>query len=282
MPDFFNRRNYLVLLVLILISMLILTIHFREGENGIIHRMQRLVMTAVSPIQGVVTTAVSPIGDGWDYLVHFGDLKRENRKLKQEVSKLKGEVFALRGLKNENARLQGLVGFKNQGGYETIAAHVIGMPTSNWWSSVVIDKGFVDGVRRNMPVIAGGGLVGQVAEVSRDASKIMLLNDAQSGVSVQVQQTGEVGIIKGQLRGENLALRFISRDSSIAKGDVIVTSGLGGLFPKGIYVGKVASVKQSALSLYKIVEVAPATDFSQLEEVLIIKNESGFAFKEGN
>lgn len=282
MPEFFGRRNYLILFALIVLSMLILTIHYREGKDGLIHRAERLVMAAVSPLQTSVTNALTPVKDGWDYLAHFGDLKRENRQLKQEVAELRGQVFALQSLKNENSRLQSLIGFKDQAKYDTIPARVTGMPSSNWWSSVIINKGVDDGIKRNMPVVAGGGLVGQVVDASQRAAKVVLLNDVQSGVSVQVERTGEVGVIKGQLRDQRLVLRYISKDSTIQNGDTVVTSGLGELFPKGIYVGKVVKVSLSSYGLYKDVEVNSPVDFTSLEEVLVIKHEPDLSFKEGN
>lgn len=282
MPEFFGRRNYLILFGLIFISMLILTIHFREGQDGPIHRAQRLVLAATAPLQAAVTTALTPVRDGWDYLAHFGELKRENRELKKEVSALKSELFARHGLEAENDRLRKLIDFKQKQTYDTVAANVIGMPENNWWSSIIVDKGLSSGVKHNMPVIAGGGLVGQVSDSSSEVSKVVLLNDVQSGVSVQVQRSGEVGVIKGQLKDKRLTLQYISRDSDIKNGDIIVTSGLGGIFPKDLYIGKVVTVRQSVYSLYKTVEVEPPVDFSNIEEVLILKYDPGVSITEGN
>ncbi|MBE0446891.1 MAG: rod shape-determining protein MreC [Actinobacteria bacterium] len=278
MPDFFGRRNYLIILSLIFISIVILTIHFREGEDGVIHRAQRFVMAAISPLQAVAVAALQPTKDGWDYLVHFGDIKRENRELRREVVELRGKLASLRSLRDENSRLRNLIGFKEKEDYEGIPAHVIGKPMNNWWSSVIVDRGHKDGVRRNMPVVVGGGLVGQVVDVSQNAAKVLLLNDVESGVSVQVKRTGEVGLIKGQLKSKRLSLLYISRDSTIEQGDHIVTSGLGGIFPKGIYIGKVSKVRQTLYGLHLIVEIAAPVDFANLEEVFIIKYEPGFAF----
>lgn len=282
MPESFGKRVYLILFGLILVSMIILTIHFREGENGPIHRSQRFILAATAPLQAAVQTALSPVRDGWAYLVHFGDLTRENHALKQEVAELKSEVLELKGLESENARLRSLVGLEERKKYRTIAAHVLGMPASNWWSSIIVNRGRADGVRPSMPVMAGGGLVGQVQDVSENVTKVMLLNDVQSGVSAQVQRTGEVGIIKGQLKDKKLVLQYISHDSTIRKGDTILTSGLGGIFPKALYIGKVTAVREPTYSLYKIVEVATPVDFVNLSEVLIIAQTSGFSFKESN
>jgi rod shape-determining protein MreC len=261
--------------------MIILTVHFREGEDGPIHRAQRAVLAATSPLQAVVATTLSPVRDGWDYLIHFGELTRENRRLSAEVALLKGKVFELESLKQENARLRTLAGFEKEHKIKSIAAHVVGMPTSNWWSSVIVDRGSSDGVRRNMPVLAGGGLVGQVSDAASSVSKIILLNDVQSGVSVQDQRTGEIGVIKGQLKDKTLSIQYISRDSLIHKGDAIITSGLGGVFPKGIYVGRVSAVQESTYSLYKVVNVESPVDFTNMDEVLIIDKAANFFFKEG-
>lgn len=278
MPEFLNKRNYLILLGLIFISIVILTIHAREGENGLIHRASRFAMAATSPLQRVVTVVIAPVKDGWDYLIHFGDLKRENKALNREVIRLKDELGQLHGLKKENTRLQKLLEFKNKKQYGTVLAYVIGKPVSNWWSSVIVDGGLADGVQVGMPVVAGGGLVGQVADTSKNYAKVIFLNDTRSGVSVQIKRTGEVGVIKGQLKNERLVLKYISRESTIKRGDVVETSGLGGVFPKGIYVGRVVEVKQSDYSLYKYVEVNSPANFATLEEVLVVKEKPKTSF----
>jgi rod shape-determining protein MreC len=279
MSDFFGRRNYLVLFVLIALSMIILTVHARESENGPIHSAQRVVMAVTTPIQSAVTTIVSPIKDGWDYLVHFGQLTRENRKLRKQLADLRTEVSSLKGLKAENTRLRKLVDFKNQNNLNVTTARVVGLPSSNWWSSVVIDKGLDNGIDSGMPAVSGGGLVGQVADVSKGSAKILLVNDAYSGVSAQVKRTGEVGVIRGQLKSSKLTLNYMSRDSTIRKGDLLYSSGLGGIFPKGIYIGRVSSVHQTAYGLYKTVEVLSPVDFVKLKEVMIIRSNKGFDIK---
>ncbi|MBS3908828.1 MAG: rod shape-determining protein MreC [Actinobacteria bacterium] len=282
MPEFFSKRNYLIILGLIFFGMAILTIHFREGEDGPIHRLQRLVMAVTAPAQMAVSSSLQPVRDGWDYLAHFGDIKRENRRLKTEVGELRRKVGALQSLKSENTRLRKIVKFKDKAEYASVPAHVIGKPSSNWRSSVIIDCGLDDGVDRGMPVVVGGTLVGQVTEVSGRAAKVTLLNDVQSGVSVQVRRTSEVGIVKGQLKNQRLVLQYISRDSSINQGDRVVTSGLGGVFPKGLEVGKVLKVSQSIYSLHKIVEIAVPVNFADLEEVLVIEYKSDFDFGRGS
>lgn len=282
MPEYFGRRNYLVLFGLILISMAVFTLHFREGENGPVHRLQRSMLAITAPIQSVVTTIVSPISDGWEYLIHFGQLTRENRQLSHDVAELQSQVTKLHNLRDENNRLRKLLQFKDQTTYETVTARVIGIPSSSWWSSIVINKGTNDSVSRDMPVVAGGGLVGQITEASGNQAMVMLLNDSESGVSALIQRTGEIGVVNGQLRNKKLSLRYVSRDSFAHTGDAVYTSGLGGLFPKGLYIGKITSVKQSNYSLYKVIEITPPVDYANLDNVIIVLTKSGFSVKENN
>ncbi|MBI4733400.1 MAG: rod shape-determining protein MreC [Rubrobacteridae bacterium] len=279
MPEFFGRRNYLILFVLISISIVILTAHARENENGPIHVAQRLVLAVISPVQSTVTTIVSPIKDGWDYLIHFGQLTRENRDLRKQLAESRSEVSELKNYKSENSRLRKLIDFKNQSDFKITTANVIGMPSSSWWSSIVIDRGTHDGIKRGMPVVSGGGLIGQITDASGESARVLLLNDSDSGVSVQVKRTGEFGIIHGQINSTKLTLRNISRDSTIRKGDQLHSSGLGGIFPKGIYVGKVTGINQTPYGLFKTVEVSSPVDFVKLREVMIIKSESGLNIK---
>jgi rod shape-determining protein MreC len=260
-----------VLGISIILSIAILTVSFRESSEGIIRRLQRVSLNLIAPIQAGVTRIVNPVYEGSRAVGEIFFLRRENKRLKQEVAKFRSQTIEVEELRKENLRLRRLAGFATQTPYREVPAHVIGKSTSDWQASVILDKGSADGIRKNMPVVVVEGLVGQVAEVASHASQIQLLTDQRSGVGAEIQETGETGVAQGELGGD-LKLLYVDKNSDVKKGDRVVTSGLGGVFPKGIFIGTVVRVKEKAYVLHKEIKILPAVDFSRLREVLIITN----------
>lgn len=264
-----KRLNQIILVVLILLSIAIITLHHKEGEEGFLHRTQGFVTNLISPLQSGVSRVVNSFRHGWGYIFELGQLREENRQLRREVAEFRRELISLRGMERENRRLRKLVGFKEKLEYRTIPAHVIGKSPTEWQSTIIFDRGSADGVAKDMPVVVEEGLVGRVIEVASHATQVQLITDRKSGVAAQILRTGETGVVEGQIGGE-LGLQFIPKDSSVKKGDIIITSGLGGVFPKGVPIGKVVEVKGRTHDLYKRIKVKSVVDFSRLEEVLII------------
>ena len=255
----------------IILSIAILTISFREASEGIIHGLQRASLNIIAPIQAGVTKFVNPIYQSSRSVGEFFYLRRENMRLKREVARLRSETIELEELRKENVRLRRLTGFARRAPYRTVAAHVIGKSTSDWQANVILDKGSVDGIRKNMPVVVTEGLVGQVVEVAARASQVQLLTDQKSGVGAETQETSETGVAQGQLGG-GLKLLYVDKNSEVKRGDRVVTSGLGGVFPKGIFIGSIVTVREKDYALHKEIKIVPAVDFSRLAEVLIITN----------
>jgi rod shape-determining protein MreC len=255
--------------LLVILSVAILTLYFREGSNGFLHRVQRYTVNIVVPLQAGISRAVSPIKSAFRFVAEIGSLRAKNQGLEKENKKLKTEIVSLRLMKKENERLRKLVGFKEKTDFTTIPAHVIGKSSTDWQAAIVLDKGSDDGVEKNMPVVVDSGLVGQVIDSSPKACRVQLITDQKSGVGVQMLSTGETGVLQGQINGE-LKINFISKDSKAKKGDEVVTSGLGGVFPKGLYVGKVKKIARRPYSLFKEIDVESSVEFVKLEEVLII------------
>ncbi|MEW6188923.1 MAG: rod shape-determining protein MreC [Actinomycetota bacterium] len=265
------RRNRIILAALIIVSIAILTIHFKEGEEGLVHRVQRITVGLVAPLQAGVSSIVDPFRHGIHFLVEIRDLKQENERLKREVAELKRDLISLKVVAKENERLRRLIGFKEKTIYKVLPARIIGKSPTGWQAIIILDKGSADGVRKYMPVVVDKGLVGQVVGVSSHAAQVQLITDPKSGVSCQILSTGERGILQGETGGE-LKLNFIPKDSRVRKMDAVITSGLGGVFPPGIFVGTVSEIKVNPYGLYKEVKVKSSVDFSKLEEVLIITN----------
>jgi len=190
-------------------------------------------------------------------------------RLNNEIATLRRKLFDLRELELENARLKALFSFKQKSPLRLVSARVIARSPDSWSSSVIIDKGRFSGIRRGMAVINAQGLVGRVAESTDNISKILLVNDPSQGISSIVQRSRQEGLVNGCL-GSNLIMRYLPEDAQITIGDIIITSELSQLYPKGLLVGKVINIAKefSGLSLYAVVK--PAADLSSIEEVLVI------------
>lgn len=257
--------------ILIILSIAILTVHFREGDSGVLHRLQRASLNLIAPIQAGVTKITSPFYHTSRSIGELLTMRSENRRLKKEVARLRKEVVDLTELERENRKLRKLIGFAEKASFRIAPAQVIGKSTSDWQANVILDKGWSDGIRKNMPVVVTEGLAGQIVAVASHASQAQLLIDQKSGVGAQIQETSETGIAQGELGG-GLKLLYIKKDSKAEKGDKVITSGLGGVFPKGIFIGVIVTVKKSEYALHKEIKVKPVVDFTRLEEVLIITN----------
>jgi len=264
------KRNQIVLAVFLILSVGVLTLHWRLGTDSFFNQTQRVVVGLTGPLQSGFSKITRPFKNGLRYVREMGSLRRDNTRMKGEVTKLREEVISLREAKRENKRLKQLAGFKEDK-YTTLAARIIGNSPNNWQATVVIDKGSAEGVALRMPVVSGEGLVGQISKVSSHVSEVQLILDQKSGVGAQIQKRGEKGIIQGDLDKEP-KLNFISKDSRVKKGEAVITSGLGGIFPKGILIGFTSEVKLAPYSMYKEIKVTPIVKFSRLEEVLVITN----------
>lgn len=266
-----RKKNNIVLVFLILFSISILTVHFKEGPDGLLHRIQRVGISITAPLQTGTTKIINFFGSNVRSITDIFDLRRENKQLKKEIVKLKRQFVFYKEIESENDRLRKLIGFGERLKYRTLSAQVIGKSPNDWQAAIILDKGYTDGVTRNMPVFTNDGLIGQVVQVASNASQIQLILDQRSGVGVQISSTGETGVLQGQIDGFP-KLEFISRNSGVKVGDEVLTSGLGGVFPRGIMVGRITSAQVNEYSLNKQIEVKPAVDFSKLEEALIITN----------
>lgn len=194
---------------------------------------------------------------------------KENIKLKNEISALQQKINAAEEMFIENQRLKNLLAFRQDSPLSLLPAKVIARDPDNWSSAVIIDKGKRDGVRPSMAVITERGLVGKVAEAGNSTSKIMLLIDPNLSVSAMLQRSREEGLVSGTL-GKLLIMRYLSADIDIKLSDVVITSGLSRIYPKGIIIGRVAEVETQFSGSSHFAMVKPQVNFSSLEEVMVI------------
>lgn len=182
---------------------------------------------------------------------------------------LKNKLNAREEIYLENARLKSLLYFKQKSPYKLIAARVIARSADSWSSSVIIDKGKYNGIKRGMAVITYLGLAGRVIETQEFTSKILLINDPNLGVSSLVQRSRQEGLICGTL-GTHLIMRYLPEESDIRIQDVIITSGLNETYPKGLLIGAVVGIGKEFSGLSRFAIIKPAVNLSNIEEVLII------------
>jgi rod shape-determining protein MreC len=186
-----------------------------------------------------------------------------------EIGILRTRLFNLSELDQENARLKNLLNFKQKSPLRLVPARVIGRSLDSWFSSVIIDKGKYSGIRPGMIVINPQGLVGRVAESGNNSSKVLLVNDPSLGISSIVQRSRQEGLVNGTL-GANLIMRYLPEDAQITVGDIIITSELSQIYPKGLIVGKVINIGREFSGLNRYAIVKPAAELSNIEEVLVI------------
>lgn len=216
------------------------------------------------------------------HLSFFGLIKREflglvfyhrnmllAQKLQQDLGFLRARLFDLREINLENARLRGLLNFKQKSPWRLVAARVVARSPDSWSSSVILDKGRYNGIKPGMVVISPAGLVGTVIESAQDSAKVLLVNDPNQGVSSIIQRSRQEGLVSGTL-GTNLIMRYLPDDADIAVGDLVVTSELSQLYPKGILVGRVVNLGKEFSGLNRYALVKPAVDLANIEEVLVI------------
>lgn len=264
-----NWGNRIALALLILISVSVLVIHFRENETGVLHNLQRFSVNLLAPLQAGSFSVARGFSDTWQSITEFSRLKAEDRALKKEVSDLRRDNINLKELDLENKRLRQEIGAPVRQQYVTVFATVIGKSVNTWQATVILDKGSRDGVRRQMAVAAGDGLVGQVMSTTANSCLVQLIMDQKSAVGVRLQNSRATGIIEGEGQNE-LKLNYLAKEVKVVKGEIVLSSGLGGVYPPGLVVGTVSSLSKGSNGLFQDVTVSPTVDFWTIEEVFII------------
>jgi len=193
----------------------------------------------------------------------------ENERLRNENYLIRGKFTEFKELYQENARLKNLLVFKQKSSFKLIAARVIARAPDNWSFALLVDKGRRNGINKGMVVINYRGLVGKVAEVSDDTSKIVLINDPSLGISGIVQRSRQEGLVNGTL-GSNLIMRYLPEDADVLIGDTVVTSELSKSYPKGLIIGSVVNLGKEFSGLSRYAVIRPAAQLSNLEELLVI------------
>jgi len=263
--------RYGILLAVLLVSLLLLTVQTRGGGTG---RAGELVTIAVTPVQSLLVRIHRGALNLWANYVDWKSVRRDNATLREENEHLRVQALQAGETREENARLRRLLVLKDRLPLATLAGEVIGREAGGWVRSLTVNRGRGDGISQQTPVIVPDGLVGRVVQVHRGAAVVQLLNDPASTVGAVVQRTRTAGLVEGDAGG-TVRFKFMARDgASVAPGDLVVTSGLGTLFPKGLPVGRVIKIEDKGSALFHFAVLAPAVDFSRVEEVLLVTGQT--------
>lgn len=275
MLRFFKSKFFIILLITLIIFIVMgVSANMLGGVNWI----NNVISVPLTPVQGFFSSAGQKVDDAFSFFKDMDAVKKENEKLKGRVSELEKENRELSGFRDKNKELREALNLKQQfENYLPMGANIIAIDPGNWFNIFKIDLGNKDGISVNYPVVTSTrGLVGRVFSSDITSSKVLTIIDEDSAVAGWISKAGGGHVIvRGnmQLKEEGLCrMDYIPLDVDVEVGDVIETSGLGGIYPKGIVIGKVAEVRKTNSEMNRYAIIEPAADFKRLEEVYVLKN----------
>ena len=224
------------------------------------------------PFQAVHRGASAGLSSIWLGYINLVGVRAEQQSLLERLRALEAQNSKLLEFESENTRLRGLLDFREQLGLKGVAARVIGFDPSNWSKIVTLDIGATRGVERGQAVVEGNGVVGQVVAVGQLSSRVLLIVDHTSGVDAIVQGGRGRGVIQGT--GGGCELLYVPNEEELQVGDRVITSGMDGIYPKGLLLGVIAAVERRGTGMFQQVVVRPAVDFRKLEELLVLHGQA--------
>lgn len=251
------------------ISIALFTVSCRTGEDGPLSVVRGAFQTVTSPVRYLGATVAAPFQGLGNVVTNLTADQETLSELREENEQLRARNVELEEAAQSVERLQGLLDLQNVNNLQSTAAHIISGAGDSWSSTVVIDKGTTSGLAVGMPVTSSSGIIGQIVECGPTTSTVRLITDENSSVSAMIQSSRLQGMVEGSVT-DQLSLTLIPSSSQVSVGDVVVTSGLGGVFPKGLPLGQVTSVENSPGSTYLSISVEPFAHAESYEEVLVI------------
>jgi rod shape-determining protein MreC len=263
-------RELLLLLVLLVFSLVTYFAHAKRPSEP--SRFDRLILTVTGPIEKSIGWTITGVLRTWQGYVGLRHSHQRAMDLNRQVIDLQVQQQELLQLKEENGRLRQLLGFTESAPERRyLGARVIGVRLDPKGLQILtLDRGSADGVAKMMPVVVAQGVVGRIQNVMPGISEILLLIDRNSSVATRVERSRARANVRGLNRPEVCALDYALRSEDMIEGDLLVTSGTDGIFPRGLPVGKVTNVKRNGRGLYQAADVVPVVDVTRLEEVIII------------
>lgn len=268
-----NKKSGIIGIIITIIILIVLVACTNSNVNQVSY-IENIFNVFVMPIQNGFTYLKNKISGNDTFFADMDTLKQENEQLKQRNSELEQSLRELEIIKADNEKLKEYVNLKDKySDYETIPADVINRDISNYSSTIVINVGTDDGVQEGMTVIADSGLVGHIISVTSNTAKVQTLVDTASAVTSTISTTDDTIVVQGTLDDKTaLKATFIPTDAVVLQGDSVETSGIGGIYPKGIHIGTIREVVNTSNITDRYAMVDTAVDFTKLNTVLVITN----------
>jgi rod shape-determining protein MreC len=264
-------RRYGLLIAVLLVCLVLLTVQTRGGGTG---RAADVLSILTTPAQIVMTKVHRGAVSFWVGYREWRTSWSENDQLRADNERLRVQSLQVAETREENDRLRRLLGLRQRLPMTTLTGEVIAREGGGWVRSLTVNRGAGEGIATQTPVIVPDGLVGRVVRVRPGASVVQLLNDPASTVGAMVQRTRTPGLVEGD-PGGSVRFKYMARDGAgIVVGDILVTSGQGNVFPKGLPVGRVIAIEDRGSALFHFAVLAPVVDFARVEEVLLLTGQT--------
>lgn len=260
-------KPLVVCLCLVLLALSFTTVKTRVAPD--ISWLESAALSVIMPVQRLLVSAAQQVRGFWDGYLQLMQVRQDNVRLQRQVEELQGQLTHYQEAYFQQQRLRELLGFRALQFPRALVAEVVGIDPSAWAEVITINKGSRAGLRKDVPVATHHGLVGRTVEVVPNYASVLLLTDRRSAVDVLIQRSRARGIVVGKSR-RLCELRYVDLHVDIQVGDTIVSSGVGEVYPKGLFIGTVAAVHQRPQGLFHEVDVRPAVDLTKLEEVLVL------------
>jgi rod shape-determining protein MreC len=260
-------RRHLLTGTIVLAAFVFYSLHLKDKEHESL--FERGVLNFISPVNKAISRINNSAAGIWNDYADLVGVRKENKKLRETVKILNSRLIESNEAVLANERLKKLLDLKNSLKLPSLAASVIGEDGTPWFKTIMIDRGEVDGLREGMPVIAADGVIGQLIKVVAKSSRVLLITDHASDVAGIIQRSRARGVVKGK-GGGSCALEFALAEEDVKVGDSVITSGIGGIFPKNLIIGEVTMVKKGEYGIFQTIDVRPAVNLARLEEVLVL------------
>lgn len=275
MSNFFKSKFFIILAIVTVLILILMAVSTISGDKA--GPAGDIVGTVMSPVQRVFRSVGEATGNFFGQFKSNAHYREENEKLSARVTELEEETRELHALRNENDRLRGLLSLQEANpNQKMVGARVVAKDPGAWYSAFKIDKGTTSGIQKNDAVVTADGLVGYVYEVGTTWSSVISVIDSKSAAGCVIERTGDTAVVEGsvELMNEGLChLSYLSREAEVAEGDFVETSGLGGIYPEGLLIGKIKSLAVDSQGLYYEAIIEPAVDFERISEVMVISKQ---------